>query len=224
MEVRRHAGCSQRANKGEPAGPHPGRQAGPELAGAARAWRWQTAALPGLHPWRSSPPRPAREQCSGASARACAFWQVARLRSPRCRPIAHPAGHPLQGLTIRQQAQLISQATVLIHMHGAATGNLPFLPRGAQVVLLGPIPHRWPPLFGNILVSAAHGGMGARRRQTASWRCRWWPTVVASSAVCLEPRPSAGSSAPFGLQQGCHALPRPALPCPPWSRLGTCRA
>ncbi|KAL4422897.1 hypothetical protein ABPG75_009094 [Micractinium tetrahymenae] len=63
----------------------------------------------------------------------------------------------MEGLSIRQQARLCSQATVLIHMHGAATGNLPFLPKGAQVVLLGPIPRRWPPLYGNILARDLEG-------------------------------------------------------------------
>ncbi|KAL4422896.1 hypothetical protein ABPG75_009093 [Micractinium tetrahymenae] len=51
----------------------------------------------------------------------------------------------MEGLTIRQQAEIFSWASVVVHMHGAAIGNYAFLPRGAVVVHISPFPGRWPP-------------------------------------------------------------------------------
>ncbi|EFN59144.1 hypothetical protein CHLNCDRAFT_137972 [Chlorella variabilis] len=44
----------------------------------------------------------------------------------------------MEGLSVRQQAQLWSGATVVLHMHGAALGNYFFLPSRAVVVQLAP--------------------------------------------------------------------------------------
>lgn len=55
-------------------------------------------------------------------------------------------------MTIRQQAQLFSAATVVVHVHGAALGNYVFLPRGATVVHLAPVEHKWSPSFSIKLV------------------------------------------------------------------------
>lgn len=40
----------------------------------------------------------------------------------------------LEGMTMRQQAQLYHNASMLVQMHGAALGNMIFLPRGACIV------------------------------------------------------------------------------------------
>ncbi|KAL4451172.1 hypothetical protein ABPG77_009244 [Micractinium sp. CCAP 211/92] len=53
----------------------------------------------------------------------------------------------MEGLTIRQQAQLFAGATVVVHVHGAAMGNYVFLPRGAVALHLAPVERKWSPSF-----------------------------------------------------------------------------
>lgn len=41
---------------------------------------------------------------------------------------------PVQGMTLKQQAAVFNNASILIQSQGAALANFPYLPRGAVVV------------------------------------------------------------------------------------------
>lgn len=45
----------------------------------------------------------------------------------------------LEGMTMKQQAVLYHNASMLVQMHGAALGNMIFLPRGACIVDVVPL-------------------------------------------------------------------------------------
>jgi len=78
-------------------------------------------------------------------------------------------------MTVRQQAALWGNTTVVVHMHGASLGNYLFLPSNAVTVQLTALPPELDtynaPLYTRRLVSGqGRAPLGARRALPATWR------------------------------------------------------
>ncbi|KAL4422895.1 hypothetical protein ABPG75_009092 [Micractinium tetrahymenae] len=124
----------------------------PPTPGLMAAWRATLGQCFGFDPGAAAPLRPVRllvvDRLYESGRSILNIDSVLRALRSRFSPQqVQLRMEYMEGLTIRQQAQLFSQATAVVHVHGATAGNYVFLPRGAVALHLAPVEHKWSPSF-----------------------------------------------------------------------------